>query len=295
VTRSEIQSYLDDLGRYPILTKETQLRHCYNIHAWVNHPDGKEDCPKKIRRLGRRSMEAMVQTNLRLVLSVAKNYQNRGLDLADLIQEGNLGLIRGLELFDPTRGYTVSTYSYWWIRQSITRALHVRGRAIRLPINIHEVISQAEKATAEFTAEHRRTPTIAELGAVINEPEERINFCFEIAGMTKCLSYDLACSSDGSNFIEFIPSSEGNDYETDYPEDFCERATPDAVSYAYSKLTNYEREVLASNFFDEITLKDIAAQRSVSRSRIGQVRKDALNKMRTHIERYNLGLIDNPT
>ena len=116
MSESEVQSYLRDIGRHPVLSKEAQLHHCYAIHKWVKWPEGRSKAPRGIARAGRRSMDIMVTTNLRLVVSVAKKFQHHDLDLMDLIQEGNIGLIRGLELFDPTRGYQVSTYCYWWIR-----------------------------------------------------------------------------------------------------------------------------------------------------------------------------------
>ena len=292
MTRSDVESYLSDIGRLPVLTKEAQLRHCYKIHAWVTHPDGKENCPKHIKRAGMRSMDAMVSTNLRLVVSVAKNYQYRGLELADLIQEGNIGLIRGLELFDPTRGYTVSTYIYWWIRQGVTRAILTHGRTIRIPINTHEVVSRAQKAVVEFTTEHKRTPTLQEISDIIGESVERLSFCLQLSALTQCFSYDVPSGAQGadknSDFIEYIAAPTPD--EPDYSDYIHNIATPEALTFAYSRLTENEKYVLFHNYFNEHTMKDIADQLSVSRSRIGQIRKDALKKMRINLERHSLGL-----
>ena len=294
MTRSEIQPYLNEIGRFPVLSRETQLRHAYRIYEWVTHEDGKDNCPKAIQRAGKRSMDVMVSTNLRLVVSIARGYQNRGLDLSDLIQEGNLGLLRGLEGYDPTRGYAITTYIYWWIRQAITRALHLHGRTIRLPINNHEITNRAQKATNEFQAEHHRSPTLAELSALIDETEERLSFCLQTAEITRCLSYDMRCDADGgSGFLEFIPAVEASDTEPDYSDFLYELASPEALQYGYSQLSNRERQILDEYFFNEDTIKDIALRLGVSRSRIGQVRKDALIRMRNHIARYNCGLIDN--
>lgn len=296
MSRSEIQQYLNDLGRYPVLSKETQLLHCYRIHEWVSHPKGRDECPAKLQRIGKRSLDIMVQTNLRLVVSVARGYQNRGLDLADLIQEGNMGLIRGLEGYDPTRGYAITTYIYWWIRQAITRALHLHGRTIRIPINTHEIVNRAQKATAEFQAEHRRSPTLRELSELIDESEERLSFCLQTAEITRCLSYDMRCDADGGQaaFLEFIPAVE-EEISTEYPDDLYEIASPEALEYAFSQLAPRERQIIEQYFYDEMMVKDIANGLSVSRSRIGQLRKDALTRMRLHIVRYNSGLIDKTT
>ena len=163
MAQSEIHSYLTEIGRHPVLSREAQLRHCRRIHDWIHHEDGRDAAPASTQRYGRRSMEAMTTTNLRLVVSIAKRYQGRGLELADLIQEGNIGLIRGLELYDPTRGYAVSTYAYWWIRQAITRSIHAQSRHIRLPINTHELIARIQRFITEHASTHGQAPSVVEI------------------------------------------------------------------------------------------------------------------------------------
>ena len=135
MSSSELSQYLTDIGRFPVLSRESQLRHCQAIHRWVHHEGGRAAAPRNIQRVGARSLETMVKTNLRLVVSIAKKYTNKGVALEDLIQEGNIGLIRGLELFDPARGYQVSTYCYWWVRQGVTRAIHSYARTRSVPGN----------------------------------------------------------------------------------------------------------------------------------------------------------------
>jgi RNA polymerase sigma factor (sigma-70 family) len=153
-----INQYLTNISRHPILSREAQLRHSRRIQAWVRYtPPGTTEpdrsaAPASIVRAGRRSLDVMAQSNLRLVVHIAKRYQHRGLELGDLIQEGSIGLIRGIELFDPTRGYAFSTYSYWWVRQSITRALYNQARLIRLPINTQETLFQIRRFVSQYTA-----------------------------------------------------------------------------------------------------------------------------------------------
>jgi RNA polymerase nonessential primary-like sigma factor len=193
-----VRSYLRDIGRVPLLSHEQEItlgRQVQELMAVEELREeltlrcgGQEPSPETLaveagltvpllrRRLqaGRRAKERMVAANLRLVVSVAKKYTKRNMELLDLIQEGTIGLVRGVEKFDPTRGYKFSTYAYWWIRQGITRAIAEKSRTIRLPIHITETLNKLKKGQRELSQELGRTPTITELAAAVELPEEEV-------------------------------------------------------------------------------------------------------------------------
>jgi RNA polymerase sigma factor (sigma-70 family) len=279
MSSTELRDYLTDVGRLPVLNKESQLRHCQRIYAWVHHELGRDSAPPRIRRAGERSMAVMVETNLRLVVSIAKRYQGRGLDMLDLIQEGNLGLIRGLELFDPTRGYAVSTYAYWWIRQAITRAIHSMARPIRLPINTHEVLSRAQRFTSEYIATNGNAPSFTEIAKHCETTPERISAMLDLQATTTCRSLDVMCTDDGNALLDLIAydssNAAGSPDETLRLED-----NRDVITQAMHRLPQVEAQILFGVFFENRSLRDIATELGFSRSRAGQVQKIALNRLR---------------
>lgn len=279
MSNTELRDYLTDVGRFPVLSKEAQLRHCQRIHAWIHHEAGRDAAPAGIRRAGSRSMEVMIRTNLRLVVSIAKRYQNRGLDLLDLIQEGNLGLIRGLELFDPTRGYALSTYAYWWIRQAITRAIHSYARLIRIPINTHEILARAQRFTSEYTALHGRPPSFTEIADHCATTPERISAMLDLQATTTCRSLDTLCTEDGNALLELIAAD--TTLTTGSPEEALRQDdTREVITAALKRLPEVEAQILHGVFFENRTLREIAEELGFSRSRAGQVQRTALNRLR---------------
>ena len=193
-----VRSYLRDIGRVPLLSHEQEItlgrqvqelmaieeqREELRLRSGGDDPSDEELAAaagitpqqlKKRLRSGQRAKERMVAANLRLVVSVAKKYTKRNMELLDLIQEGTIGLVRGVEKFDPTRGYKFSTYAYWWIRQGITRAIAEKSRTIRLPIHITETLNKLKKGQRELSQELGRTPTVTELAEFVELPEEEV-------------------------------------------------------------------------------------------------------------------------
>jgi RNA polymerase nonessential primary-like sigma factor len=193
-----VRSYLRDIGRVPLLTHEQEitlgrqvqelvaleeLEAELELRAGGSKPSPEQLAtaaglsPQQLRKrftAGRRAKERMVAANLRLVVSVAKKYTKRNMELLDLIQEGTIGLVRGVEKFDPTRGYKFSTYAYWWIRQGITRAIAEKSRTIRLPIHITETLNKLKKGQRDLSQLLGRTPTLTELAEAVELPEDEV-------------------------------------------------------------------------------------------------------------------------
>ena len=192
-----VRSYLRDIGRVPLLSHEQEITLGRQVQELIAIEEQEVELEqqlgtkpsqaelakavglgdavlKKRIKAGRRAKERMVAANLRLVVSVAKKYTKRNMELLDLIHEGTIGLVRGVEKFDPTRGYKFSTYAYWWIRQGLTRAIAEKSRTIRLPIHITETLNKLKKGQRELSQELGRTPTVTELAEFVDLPEEEV-------------------------------------------------------------------------------------------------------------------------
>jgi len=273
---STLALYLDEIGRYPLLTpaEEQELAKL----VWeAGAPYGSACADLEARAAYRR----LIECNLRLVVSVARRYQTMGMPLLDMVQEGNIGLHRAVERFDYRKGYRFSTYAYWWIRQSITRAIADQGRTIRLPVHVHDELAHLSRASMALGQRLGREPSRAELAAELGEPVEKIQLLQEAATMTASLDAPMAGHEELS-LAEVV-----QDVGAEDPISRAEHASlRDLIDRALDTLTPRERAVLIRRFGlngceKEWTLADIGRDLGLSRERVRQITDEALSKLRT--------------
>ena len=296
-----VRSYLRDIGRVPLLTHEQeitlgrQVQDLMDIEAMqteLESRDGDKPSPDKLAKAsgltslqlkrkmqhGRRAKERMVAANLRLVVSVAKKYTKRNMELLDLIQEGTIGLVRGVEKFDPTRGYKFSTYAYWWIRQGITRAIAEKSRTIRLPIHITEMLNKLKKGQRELSQELGRTPTVTELAQYVELPEDDVKDLMCRARQPVSLEMKVG-DGDDTELLELLAGDA--DLPSDQVEEDCMKGD---LRSLLGQLPHLQEQVLRMRYGmdgeDPMSLTGIGRILGMSRDRVRNLERDGLAGLR---------------
>lgn len=296
-----VRTYLHEIGRVPLLTREQEivlgkqvqelmavldakeeldeqlLREATN-EEWAEKVQVSADELQKIVKVGRRAKQKMIEANLRLVVAIAKKYQKRNMDFLDLIQEGTLGLERGVEKFDPTRGYKFSTYAYWWIRQAITRAIAQQGRTIRLPIHITEKLNKIKRVQRDLFQKFGRNPTPKEIADALELEPSQIREYMLMARHP--ISLDLRVGDNQDTELQELLEDESAS-----PDDYIigELLRQDLNSLL-AELTEQQRQVLVLRFGlengHEMSLAKVGERLQLSRERVRQLEHQALAHLR---------------
>ncbi len=259
-----VRLYLHNIGRVPLLTKQDEVR-----------------LAKRVEQNDMGAKNALIEANLRLVVSVAKRYQGRGLSLLDLIQEGNMGLIRAVEKFDWRRGFKFSTYATWWIRQSMTRALADQARTIRIPVHMVERMNRVARARRQLSQELERDPTPAEIGVVVEMDVEKVEELLKIGQDPISLEAPVGGGDDSAQLGDFI-----RDEPRDRPDEQVAMLMRDAdVQEVLARLPLRERRVIELRYGLDpegpMTLEDIGKQVGLTRERVRQIEVKTLQMLKT--------------
>ncbi len=300
-TADMVRTYLREIGRVPLLTREEEivygkqvqqmmtlldakevlakeLQHEPSLQEWADNVNLCETEVKQAVNQGKRAKQKMIEANLRLVVAIAKKYQKRNMEFLDLIQEGTLGLERGVEKFDPIRGYKFSTYAYWWIRQAITRAIAQQGRTIRLPIHITEKLNKIKKVQRELAQKLGRSPSPAEIARELELEPAQIREYLNMARQP--VSLDVRVGDNQDTELQEMLEDDGPSPEHYTIQEFLRQD----LNTMMAELTPQQREVLALRFGlndgHEMSLAKVGERLNLSRERVRQLEHQALAHMR---------------
>ncbi len=300
-TADMVRTYLREIGRVPLLTREEEIVYGKQVKQMMALLDAKEALAKELQRepslqewadnvnlcetevkqavnQGKRAKQKMIEANLRLVVAIAKKYQKRNMEFLDLIQEGTLGLERGVEKFDPIRGYKFSTYAYWWIRQAITRAIAQQGRTIRLPIHITEKLNKIKKVQRELAQKIGRSPSPTEIAKELELEPSQIREYLNMARQP--VSLDVRVGDNQDTELQEMLEDDGPSPEHYTIQEFLRQD----LNTMMAELTPQQQEVLALRFGlndgNEMSLAKVGERLNLSRERVRQLEHQALAHMR---------------
>ena len=258
---ASLDKYLQEIGREELVSPEEEV-----------------ELAQRIRKGDQEALEKLTRANLRFVVSVAKQYQNQGLSLPDLINEGNLGLIKAAEKFDETRGFKFISYAVWWIRQSILQALAEQSRIVRLPLNQVGSLNKINKALGKFEQENERQPSADELAEMIDIPKDKINDTLRVSGRHVSVDAPFVEGEDNS-LLDVLPYDDSPSAD----RGLTNESLSTEIERALQILTGREREIIKSFFgigCQEMTLEEIGERLDLTRERVRQIKEKAIRKLK---------------
>ena len=262
-----MERYLAEIARQPLLT-----------------PDEEVDLARKIREGDMRALERLTVCNLRFVVSIAKKYQNQGISLPDLVNEGNVGLLKAAQRFDETRGFKFISYAVWWIRQSILTAIADQARVVRLPLNQVGTISKIKKELSRLEQQYQRFPTVDEIAEAVDLPPYKVAELLRLNGFTQSLDAPVSSDDDTKMVDTYIPENVSGTDDT-----LMKESLVTDVDDMLSDLPEKEQEVIrlffGLNNTHEHTLDEISVQCQISRERVRQIKEKAIKRLRTEHNR----------
>ncbi|MAU33790.1 RNA polymerase sigma factor RpoD [Candidatus Saccharibacteria bacterium] len=262
-----VRLYLREIGKIPLLSAEEELALAQKVVAG-----------------DKKAKDKMAEANMRLVVSIAKRYSGRGLDFLDLIQEGNTGLLRAVEKFDPDKGFKFSTYATWWIRQAITRAIADQARTIRIPVHMVETINKLLRTQRRMTQELNREPTIEELAKELEMEPEKVEYVMKIK--QDITSLDAGVGRDGDDEDSLLKDFIEDEESATPEESAASQLLKEQVQAILSTLSDREQKIIKMRFGLENgkshTLEEVGQEFAVTRERIRQIEAKALAKLRKH-------------
>jgi RNA polymerase nonessential primary-like sigma factor len=278
-----VQAYLQAIGRIPLLRPEQEVELANQVQAMLPLLDKGQLTPEEtqIIHCGQHAKQRMIEANLRLVVSIAKKYQKRGLSFLDLIQEGSLGLIRSIEKFDPGRGYKFSTYSYWWIRQAITRAISERSRTIRLPIHMNEYLHKIKQATRHLSIELGRPPTERELAEHLDLKLQKLRDVRQALRRTQLSSLNRKLSDEQTELADVLAD------ESYSPVNFAvEQELQTRIDHLLQCLPECQREFILLRFGfktgQKMSVRAVGTQLGMSYPQARKLQSQAMRSLRRH-------------
>lgn len=292
MSADSISSYLNEIGRHRLLTADEEITLARQVQKGIELEKKEEPLTPKERRLvrlGKKAKERMIVHNLRLVVNVAKKYtkllRNGGLAFEDLIQEGTIGLDRAVDLFDPTKGYKFSTYSYWWIRQGITRAIYTKDRVVRVPQHMLEKLQKSYNFKRDFMQEHGYEPSVAQVAESVEMTAK--DYANLVARTNTHRSLDSLVREDGSPLVDLIPDeSEANLLMVEVTKE----EVYEQLQLAFFRLTDRERSVMSACYgldgSEPKTRAELGREQNVSRESIRQLEAKGITKLKLELAKY---------